>query len=136
MTALERVQRAEVVEDIFIHVDRGVPLRAFAALSPRVIPVYSWFQAAAVLWARGRLAPLAVVEVAEACLSPTSDPSFAIAGWLQDMVRRGHLPADRAWAMVQACHGIEEAIPGVRRGLDALGDRVTPTVVPLSLIHI
>ena len=46
---------ADAVEDVFIHVERGLPLTAFDALGPIVTPVYSWFQAALALVERDRL---------------------------------------------------------------------------------
>lgn len=123
LKALRKLGRADAVEDIFIHVDRGMPLRAFSELSPRVVPVFSWFQAAAVLWARGRLAPVGVSEVASECLSATGLGANAIAGWIQDAVRRGHLPIEKAHDLLASCHGLEPVAPAVRKALDALGDR-------------
>lgn len=91
LQALRRIRNEDAIEDIFIRLDRGVPLRRFQLLGPRVTPVASWFQAAAVLHLRGRLGPGALATVAEA---NGLDPRSA-ASQLQDLVRRGVLPGDR-----------------------------------------
>ncbi|TNE84438.1 MAG: hypothetical protein EP330_29945 [Deltaproteobacteria bacterium] len=138
--ALRHVGRADAVEDIFIHVDRGVPVRAFARLSPRVIPVFSWFQAAAVLWARGRLAPAGLAEVAKQCIDERHDVGeVAVAGWIQDVVRRGHLSLDQAHDLLTACHDLAPVHAPVRRALDALGDaprtQPRPSANPLDFLE-
>ncbi len=65
--SIERLQRAEAVEDIFIRLDRGTAPRRFARLGRNVHPVSSWFQAAMVLHERGRLSLDAVAAVAVDC---------------------------------------------------------------------
>ncbi|MCA9492132.1 MAG: hypothetical protein KC621_19500 [Myxococcales bacterium] len=86
--ALRRLHSEAAVEDIFIRLDRGVPLQRFHLLGQRVTPVASWFQAAAVLRLRDRLGPGALAAVAEA---NGLDPRPA-ASQLQDLVRRGVVP--------------------------------------------
>ncbi|MCO4743201.1 MAG: hypothetical protein KC912_00330 [Proteobacteria bacterium] len=138
LEALRQIGRADAVEDIFIHVDRGVPVRAFSRLSPRVVPVFSWFQAAVVLWARGRIAPIGVSEVASECLSATGLGENAIAGWVQDVARRGHVTMEQAHDLTTSCHGLEPVAPTIRRALDALGDKprtiATPSAPPLAFL--
>jgi hypothetical protein len=125
--ALRQIGRSDAVEDIFIHLDRGVPIRAFAELSPRVIPVFSWFQAAVVLWVRGRIAPAGVVEVAKRCHAARKTGSeSAIAGWIQDLVRRGHVTVEQCQSLLTACHELAVTEGAVRRSLDALGSAPRP----------
>ncbi|MEM6925656.1 MAG: hypothetical protein AAF602_01910, partial [Myxococcota bacterium] len=70
MQAVERLERAEAVEDIFIRLDRGIAPKRFARLGRNVHPVASWFQAAMVLHDRGRLPIDGVRAVAEDCRLP------------------------------------------------------------------
>lgn len=55
LAALRRVSLADVVDRIFIRLDRGVERRAFEPLGSRVIPVRSWFEAATVLLSAGEI---------------------------------------------------------------------------------
>lgn len=111
--ALARIPRAEAVEDVFIRIDRGVPLASFRSLGPRVIPVFSWFQAALVLFARGRVGSAAVSEVAAAS---AADPVNA-AALAQDAVRRGLVARDTLESALAA----SAIAPHVRLALDRLG---------------
>lgn len=74
------------VAGAFIHVDRGVPLDVLSTLGAAIIPVFSWFQAAIVLWARGEIEPSDVSAVADD--AGLAHRPFAMAGLLQDIVRR------------------------------------------------
>jgi hypothetical protein len=114
LAALARVPTAEAVEDIFIHLDQRSPLWRFEGL-PKVIPVFSWFQAAAVLWVRGRLRAESVAEVAAE--AGGGAPRWVNA--LLDLVRRGVISADRVAALV-AEPPLAPIRDGVRRGLDRL----------------
>jgi hypothetical protein len=84
VAASRRIARGAAVEGIFIRVDRGVPLSAYRRLGPRVMPCFSWAQAALALAERGRLGVDQVAGVAEASGAPE-----AVAGWLVDAARRG-----------------------------------------------
>ena len=66
-SAWQKIGPADAVKDIFIHLDRGTPPDRFHLLGPRVIPVFSWLQAAIVLWDRGRLSAEGVAAVSTAC---------------------------------------------------------------------
>jgi hypothetical protein len=100
LEALAQLGRADIVEDIFIHVDRGASVAKFKLLGPRPIPVFSWFQAAVVLGCRGRLAPAAVDNVAAHCAQHDQLTEPAFQGLLQDLVRRGVLPAAEVLALL------------------------------------
>ncbi len=99
VAALERVDQADAVEDIFIRVDRGVPVATFRMLGRRVIPVFSWVQAALVLHARGRLPVQGLARVADR-VSARLD-SRAVVGLLQDAVRRALIPQDLAHEVLE-----------------------------------
>lgn len=122
--------RGPGVENLFIHVDRNVPLALFDLLGPRVRPVYSWFQAALQLWDRGRIAPKHVNDVALHCMSADGFGLHGLANLTQDAVRRHFLDGDRALELLGsgqlAPSYAELAISAIKR----LGDyrRPQPTL--------
>ncbi len=130
LRALRRVGRSEAVEDIFIHADVGKPLARYRLLGRQVVPVFSWLQAAVLLWMRGRLAPSQVVEVTAACMADGPLDEHAVAGLLQDLVRRRRATVDEIHALLVAAPGLAPVAPAIRAALDHLG-RV-PDAVPHS----
>jgi hypothetical protein len=116
--AVRRITRAPAVEAIFIHLDEQSPLARFADLA--VIPVFSWFQAAIVLWSRERITPDGLVDVARSCTAEGRLSEASLAGLLQDAVRRALVPAEVARRMLAL-----DAFAGLRargeRVLDRLG---------------
>jgi hypothetical protein len=93
--AIHRAQRTsrrlhigEVVERIFIHLDRGLPPRRFTPFGTRLVPVHAWLQAAAVLHTDGRLSGEEVLTVAQEMLDEGT-PVNGLANLFQDIVRRG-----------------------------------------------
>jgi hypothetical protein len=121
LRALRQVGRAEAVEDIFIHLDKRTPMKRFHLLGSRVVPVFSWLQAALILWTRGRLGPSGVVEVARACTEAGSLTEPGIAGLFQDLVRRRHLEAETVERLLAEAEGLAPAAAAIRRGLARLG---------------
>ncbi len=92
VSALGRIDREDAVEDIFIRIDRGVPLEHFRVLGPKVYPVRAWWQAALLLHLRGRLGIDAVRTVA---IASGLEERPARAGELvRDAVERGFFTAD------------------------------------------
>lgn len=115
VSALARIQPADVVSDVFIHVDRGVPLRAFTLLGERVRPVFSWYQAALALGARGRLTPEGVVAVARAVDEAAGFGPLRLAALTQDAVRRGLVSAGQARDLL----GHDPALAPLRDAVDS-----------------
>jgi hypothetical protein len=91
VAAARRLAKGDAVKDIFIRIDRGIPVATYRLLGPNVIPVFSWFQAALVLAARGRLPESALSDIATA----SGEPS-AISGLVVDAVRRGLVDPETA----------------------------------------
>lgn len=121
LDAARQLTRAEAVEDIFIRVEKGVPLRRFRLLAGRVTPVFSWLQAGLALEARGRLDRARTVEVVRTCAEEASLSPGAIAGLFQDAVRRRITSADHALSVAEdpgldafqgAIHGAVERLNG------------------------
>lgn len=78
------------VARIFIHLDRRSPTRRFNPYGPRVVPVFNWFQAAAVLFGDGVLSEPALLRVLDSMRGEGYTP-LRLASSLQDLLRRGHL---------------------------------------------
>jgi hypothetical protein len=111
--------RGDVVKDIFIRIDRGVPVSAYRLLGSKVTAVFSWFQAALVLWQRGRLPPAAVAAVGE------GSAVHALPAWLIDAARRRLVEREQLETLL-ASDPFEPYRTIVRRDLDRLGP------IPLS----
>jgi hypothetical protein len=91
LSALARVATADPVERIFIRVERGRSPATFAPLGGRVVPVYSWFQAALVLHQGGRLDEEGLRAVLLAVMEGEHVDAWTVGAWVQDIVRRGFL---------------------------------------------
>lgn len=90
LAALAKLETSDAVGRIFIHLERRMPPSRFEPLGTRVVPVYSWYQAALVLFDAGQLEALDVAAVtSEVCGVGLSD--FALQNLTQDIVRRGAL---------------------------------------------
>jgi len=124
--ALEACGTGTVVDRIFIHLDRGVPVERFRALGGRVVPVQSWYQAALVLYAAGRLEAVDVVEVAREVVAEGSVGPTGLGSLLQDLVRRGHTRRhDMERLVAEMDTGAEDVslvVDRSRRLLDHLAD--------------
>lgn len=88
--ALRKIEPADPVRRIFIHLDRLTPPARFARYGPRVIPVFNYFQAALVLMADGVLTAPQVVRVAFEMVQNAGYNLLTLANSFQDMIRRGH----------------------------------------------
>jgi hypothetical protein len=118
---LRHIGRADAVEDIFILLDRGTPMKTFQMLGPKVVPVFSWFQAALVLWTRGRLETAQVVEVARAVAEAGPLSDAGLAGLAQDVVRRRHVSIEQMHDLLDRAEGLAPAAPTIRKALERLG---------------
>lgn len=116
LQAAGRLSTADVVDRIFIRLDRGRPPEDFAALGGRLVPIYSWWQAALVLLQDGLLDPAGAGEVLEAWLVETGQDDWAAAGLAQDLVRRGFIGAELADRVEGPEAAREAARRAIRRG--------------------
>ena len=89
LNAAAQIERCQAVEDIFIHVTKGLPLNTFALLGSAVTPVFSWLQAAMVLYQRGRLTLSGLRRVVDGCTRSEQLTEFNLIGLTQDALRRG-----------------------------------------------
>ena len=88
---LRHIETADSVETIFLHLDKRTPPSWFRMFGPRLVPVFNYFQAALVLFAREHLSPDGVVRVTRAFLDADGAGPEDLANLFQDVVRRGHL---------------------------------------------
>ena len=122
--ALESIAQTDAVERIFIRLEKGIPPRLFEALGSRVVPVYSWFQAALVLYGAGRIDALTVAEVAQAVHDQGGHGRQELGNHFQDMVRRGHVSMDameRLFVEVDSVQGAEGVLNACARRLGWMG---------------
>lgn len=122
LASLERLTPRDAVSDIWIHVDRGIPLTHFELLGPRVQVVFSWFQAALGLWARGRLADDDVIEVGRRVAQAGGHSVLALSSWAQDAVRRGLAPAAQIRDLLDRTHDLQGLAPHAAAAIDRLGN--------------
>lgn len=127
LASLPRIARGGIVEDVFIRVDRGMPLRLFQMLGERVKPVFSWFQAALVLHHRGRLSQQGLGEVVLAC--GLLDRPRALAGLIQDTVRRRLIAPELIEALIEL-PPLAPTADLIRRAVAGLGDPPRPRAAP------
>lgn len=120
----------DVVEDVFIHLERRSPPRRFAALGHRVVPVFSWWQAALVLHDRGRLPAEALQEVMDEVTEAETLSVWGLSGLAQDLVRRGHASP----SVMDKVDG--EAAALIRRGLSRLPDQRPAAPVPEAVDYV
>lgn len=129
LDAAGRIERADAVEDIFIRVEKGVPLQRFDLLGGRVTPVFSWLQAALVLERRGRLSRELMLDVLRACTDEASLQDGALVGLLQDAVRRRLTDADHIREIADDPR-LEAMRDRLLRAIDRLNGRIDPVRPP------
>jgi len=121
--AASSLPRRDVVDDVFIRLDKRTAPGRFALLGPLVVPVHHWLQAALVLWRRGRLAPKHVADVARDVAG--AGDGRAVAGMIQDAVRRGLVSSESMEALMED-PALRDLRGPVRRALTWLPDELTP----------
>lgn len=98
---VDRIPSGDIVDRIFIHLDRGVPPARFERLGPRLTPVHSWVQAALTLVQDGHIPAAAALAVAREVQAAGLDAD-AVANLAQDAVRRGLFGPEAVEALAAA----------------------------------
>jgi hypothetical protein len=124
---------ADVVQRIFINIERRTPPKDFRAFGPRLVPSFNYFQTAACLFEEGHLTLPAVAAVAESLIGGSGYSPARLANSLADVVRRGHLRPASAMTLrgyLQTRKLLPEHAPdGVRPSLwERLKRRLQPQV--------
>ena len=140
ITMKPSIAEVEPVETIFIYLDGSSPPALFEPFGPRLVPVFNYYQAALVLFARGHLDVGSVLRITAAFLQAARCGALELANLFQDIVRRGHLAYD---AMEKLALAIQDEGLGsetqevlwssARRMLD-LGDLVASTRAPQQAV--
>jgi hypothetical protein len=118
--ASHRLGHGKSIEDIFIRVDKGVPLKTFDLLAGRVTPVFSWLQAAILLRARRRLDSVGLTEVAKACTTNGKSRARVVAGLMQDLVRRHLIDGDVLLAICQESDALTTSLGQISAAVSAM----------------
>ncbi|MEW6272667.1 MAG: phosphatase domain-containing protein [Thermodesulfobacteriota bacterium] len=102
--AIARVSRAvealeshsEVVQRIYINLEKRTPPGRFHAFGPRLVPAFNYFQTGASLFELGLIDDAALTTIANALVEEASYSGDRLRNSLDDLVRRGHLrPSSR-----------------------------------------
>jgi len=96
-----RAAGADVVERIFINLERRTPPADFRLFGRRVVPTFNYLQTAAVLAADGHLDAEDVVRVGGVLCGEAGYTARQIDNSLGDLVRRAHLTSAKAAALRQ-----------------------------------
>jgi hypothetical protein len=107
----EVLPEGNAVRRIFIRLDRHSPTARFDRYGPRLVPIYNYLQAAAVLWQDGNLVPASVARVALEMLDRCGYTVDALKNSIEDLVRRSRLRRDRALELGQAL--LADELPAV-----------------------
>ncbi|HJZ84794.1 MAG TPA: phosphatase domain-containing protein [Polyangia bacterium] len=91
LALIDGIELSDVVRRIFIILDKRSPPARFDRYGARVVPIYNYFQAAAVLYQDRVLDAPALVRVALDMVGRASYEVSALASSFQDLVRRGRL---------------------------------------------
>jgi hypothetical protein len=89
----------DLVERIFINLERRSPPGVFRLFGPRVVPTFNYFQTAAVLAAGGHLDAEHAARVGRALMADAGYTARRLENSLEDLVRRGHLSSPAAIAL-------------------------------------
>jgi hypothetical protein len=102
LEAASKVEKADPVRRVFIHLDRRTPPVKFAGYGQRLVPIYNYFQASLVLMADGQMGAASVLRVAAEMAADYGYSIISLSNSLQDMVRRGFVVGDVARSLMEA----------------------------------
>ena len=111
-----RARGRDVVERIFINLERRTPPGVFQLFGPRVVPTFNYFQTAAVLAGRGYLTVDGVERVARVLLERAGYSARQLENSLDDLVRRGHLGVTESADLVRPLRARGVVPPVARAG--------------------
>lgn len=135
LTELAELPTGEVVDQVFIHLERASPPSRFAPLGPRVVPVFSWWQAALVLHGRGRVSAEGLAAVTEEVISTEGLDDWAFSALAQDIVRRGHLSPEVLAPLAEVGETFRRCADAVARIKPPAPERQPEKIDYLSLLQ-
>ena len=110
-----RASGADVVDRIFINLERRTPPAVFRLFGDRVVPTFNYFQTACVLAGAGYLAADDVARVGRALTTAAGYTPRRLENSLGDLVRRGFLPLRDAEGLLRPLRRAG-VLPGPERG--------------------
>jgi len=110
---------ADILHRAFIHVDQGVPMNTFRLLGPKIVAVFSWFQAALLLARDGLISHRSLRRTLDACEHLDHISPEGAASLVQDLVRRGLITADDAMEVARLA--IPHRLGAIQRAVSYLG---------------
>ena len=129
-----QIETGEIVERIFIHLDRVRPATSFESFGSRVCPFYNYLQPALVLVQDGVLGADAALRVGGAILQEREMSPEAMGASFDDLVRRGFVGRVAAERLLEASlpdvqaarvrRGVDELLRGVEARLESLPDEL------------
>jgi hypothetical protein len=118
----------DAVRRIFIRLDRHSPTSRFDRYGERLVPIYNYLQAAAVLWQDGHLPATGVGRVALEMIDRFDYAIDALKNSLEDLLRRGRLRPDGAVKLGKELLADElpavGELPGSRAELRAFAQKI------------
>jgi hypothetical protein len=127
--AFDRIEPANAVRRILIHLDRQTPPSRFAEYGARVVPFYNYLQTAIVLCEDGNVGGDAVLRVASALVQQHRFDADALVRSYLELVRRGHVRRSLVGELARAFDELEGRLP-TRTELGRMVDGLTALELP------
>ena len=128
VTLAEALPQSDAIRRIFIRLDRHSPTARFDRYGARLVPVYNYLQAAAVLHQDGMLTTASVARIALEMIDRFSYSVDALRNSLEDLIRRGRLRVDQVITLGRALLSGEMPavgeLPGSREQLHAFAQKI------------
>ncbi len=129
VTLAETLPNGDAVRRIFIRLDRHSPTARFDRYGARLVPIYNYLQAAAILWVDGAMKASSVAKVALEMIDRFSYSVDSLKNSLEDLLRRGRLRMEHVVALGQALLEDElpatGELPGSREELRSFAQRIS-----------
>jgi hypothetical protein len=99
---VRKLERRDVVQRIFINLERRTPPGRFESFGARLVPTFNYFQTALVLYDDGVLPLACVADVGRSLIERSGYTRERLWNSLEDLRRRGYLPAPEVAAIRRA----------------------------------
>jgi uncharacterized protein DUF2183 len=109
--------QGDVVERIYINLERRTPPGRFRLFGPRLVPAFNYFQTGASLVEGGWLDAESLPEIAAVLIAESGYTGERLRNSLDDLVRRGHLRLTTHGTLLRALRRAGVVVPGPREAL-------------------
>ncbi len=128
VTLAEALPQSNAVRRIFIRLDRHSPTARFDRYGTRLVPVYNYLQAAAVLHEDAMLTSASVARVALEMIDRFNYSADSLRNSLEDLIRRGRMRGENVVALGRSLLSSElpavGELPGSREKLHAFAQKI------------